>query len=253
MKIDINPIMLKLNDEYFLETKDYTIASGSTYRLPKRIISVRDLKLVDSSGNLSDLDRNFEEDRASNRTGYYMLRNSIELSSDITSGTLRLKYFMRPSKLVATTSAGQITSIDTGTNQVVVSSAPSTFVNGASIDFVQNENPYDMLSYDAAISNVSGTTLTFASIPNGLAVGDWVTVSNESPVPLVPEELHPLLVQACLVTTLSSKKDKKYDDEKKAFMEMKEQVINMLDPRVNNSSVKMRSGKIHNYFSNGRY
>lgn len=253
MKLDINPIMLKLNDEYFLETKDYTIAVGETYRLPKRIISIRDLKLVDSSGNVTDLARNFEEDRSANRSGYYVLRNSIELSQDITSGTLRMKYFARPSKLVATTSAGQVSSINTGSLQVVVSSAPSTFTNGALVDFVQNENPYDLLSFDQSLSNVSGTTLTFASLPDDLAVGDWVTVANEAPVPLVPEELHTLLVQACLVSSLSSKKDKKFEDEKATFMEMKDTVINMLDPRVNNSSVKMRSGRIHNYFTSGRY
>jgi hypothetical protein len=248
MKVAINPLVLKLNEEYFVQTKEYTIAVGSSYRLPKRIITIRDIKLVDSSGNETDLNRCFEEDRAFHRSGYYIVRNSIELSSDITSGTLRVKYFARPSELVLSTSAGQIESIDTGMNQVVVGSAPATFVNGALIDLVQNESPYDLMSLDLALSNVSGTTLTLPSLPDGLAVGDWVTVANQSPVPLIPEELHPVLVQSALVDCLSSKKDKALEVEAAKLEQMKMDVVNMLDPRVNNASVKFRTGRLHAHF-----
>jgi hypothetical protein len=253
MDVEINPIILKLNDEYLLQSKDYTIAVNTTYRLPTRTISIRDLTLIDGSGNVTKLDRNFEEDRSSNKTGYYLLRNSIELSSDITDGSLRMKYFARPSKLVETTDCAQITSIDTGTNTIVVSSAPSTMSNGTVVDFVQNSNPFDLLSMDQAITTVAGTTFTFASTPTDLLVGDWICIANQSPVPLVPQELHSYLVQAALVESLSSKKDKAFKDAQEKMMMMKENIINMLDPRVNNSSVKMRSGKIFNYFTSGRW
>lgn len=252
MKVEINPMMLKLNDEYLLETMNYEVGEqGELYRLPKRAISLRDLKLVDGSGNESDLPRNFEEDRAFNRTGYYIVRNSLQLSNDINSGTLRLKFFSRPSNLVETSACGQIVAIDTDLNQVEIGTAPGTFVNGALMDFVQNENPYDLMAYDQAISNISGTTVTFDSLPEGLAIGDWVTLANQSPVPLAPEEMHVVLVQAALVSALSAKKDKSYQDELKALMQMKADVISMLDPRMNNTSAKMRAGKLHNFFSNG--
>lgn len=253
--VGIHGVMMKLNDEYLLQTKDYTVSAtaGTTYRLPTRIISIRDLTLVDGSGNITPLDRCFEEDRGSGKAGYYITRNSIELSSNYTSGTLRLKYFARASKLVLTTSCGQVSSIDTGANSVVVSSAPSTFANGTVIDMVQNNNPYDLLSMDQAITTVAGTTLTFASLPTDLLVGDWICIANESPVLMAPEELHALLIQMVLVDLLASKKDKAYKDAKDDLDRMTTSVINLLDPRVNNSSAKMRSGKIHNYFSNGRY
>jgi len=251
--IGVHSILMRLNDEYLLQSKDYAIVAGTTYRLPTRIISVRDITFVDSSGNVTSMDRCFEEDRASNKAGYYIVRNSIELSSGYTSGTLRLKYFARASKLVLTTSCGQISSINTGTLQVVVSSAPSTFANGTIIDMVQNTNPYDLMSMDQAITTVAGTTLTFASLPTGLAVNDWICIANESPVLMAPEELHVYLVQSALVDCLSSKKDKAYELEKATLDQMKTDIINLLDPRVNNSSVKMRSGAIHNYFTSGRY
>jgi hypothetical protein len=253
MNTDITAIMMKLNDEYLLATKDYTIAAGTTYRLPTRVVTIRDITLFDGSGNITPLNRCFEEDRGSGKSGYYIVRNSIELTSDITSGTMRLKYFARPNKLVATSACGQIESINTVANSLVVTTAPSTFVNGASVDLIQNNNPYDLLAMDTSISSIAGTTLTFSSLPTDLAVGDWVAIANQSPVPLAPEELHALLIQAALVTSLSSKKDKKYEDEKNELEMMKTNIINLLDPRVNNSSVKMRSGALFTYWTNRRY
>ena len=250
---EITPLMLKLNEEYFLQSKDFTIAAGSTYRIPTRAIGskIRTLFYVDGSGNQSSLARLFEEDRPSNASGFYMLRNSIELSNDYTSGTLRMKYLARPSSLVLTTACAQISSIDTVTNTVEVSSAPATFANGTAVDFVQKLNPYDLLGMDYAISSVSGTTFTFASLPDGLIEGDWICLATESPVPMIPEELHPVLVQSALCKTLSSKKDKAYKDELETLARVKTDAINMLDPRVEDNSTKMRSGALLSYFSRG--
>ena len=253
MKTEISPVMISLNDEYLLATKDYTISQGSTYRLPTRTISVRDIQWLDSGNNITDLVRNFEEDRPRNRSGYYITRNSIELSDDYNSGTLRVKYFARPSTLVLTTACGQIQSIDTGNDQITLVSTPATFVTGAVVDLVQNKNPYDLMSMDLSIVNVSGNTIELPSLPSGLAAGDWLCLATESPVPLAPEELHPLLVQAVLVDCLSSKKDKAWESAQMMFEEMKTSIVNMLDPRVENTSAKLRTGLIYNYFTRGRY
>lgn len=254
MKVEILPIMLKLNEEYFLQYKDFTISQGAKYRIPSRAIgtNIRDLKKVDSSGNYTDINRLFEEDRSSGKSGFYMNRNSVELTNDFISDTLRMTYFARPNKLVLTTSCAQITSIDTVLNTVVVSSAPATMSTGVLVDFIQNNNPFDLLSFDQSLVSVSGTTLEVAALPSGLEVGDWVCIANESPVPLVPEELHPVLVQSALVTTLSSKKDKALEYENKKLMEQIEAVLTMLDPRVQNNSTKMRSGKMLDYFASRR-
>lgn len=253
LKSDITPLMLKLNEEFFLQTKDFTISQGSSYRIPTRAIGakLRDLTMVDNAGNVTPIIRLFEEDRPSNKSGYYMLRNSVELSSDFNTNTLRMKVFGRPNTLVATTACGQISSINTGNNTVVVSSAPSTFAANTVVDLIQNTNPFDLLAMDSVLSAVAGTTLTFSSLPSGLAVGDWVCLATESPVPMVPDEIHPLLIQSCLCRTLSSKKDKIYEQEKATLDEMREVALNMLDPRVENASVKFRSGSLLSHFSKG--
>lgn len=253
LKSEITPMMLKLNEEFFLQTKDFTISQGSSYRIPTRAIGakIRDLSMIDNAGNVTPIDRLFEEDRPANASGYYMLRNSVELSSDFTGNTLRMKVFGRPSSLVETSACGQVSSIDTGLNQVVVSAAPSTFATSVLCDFVQNNNPYDLLAMDYALTGVSGTTLSFSSLPDGLAVGDWVCLATEAPVPMVPDEVHPVLIQSALCRMLSSKKDKAYDKELVTLGRMKEDCINMLDPRVENASIKFRAGALSNYIGRG--
>lgn len=250
LKTDITPMMLKLNEEFFLQYKDFTIASGNRYRIPRRAIGakIRDLQYIDQSNNISSIDRLFEEDRPQSKSGYYMLRNEVELSTDYTTNTLRMKYFARPNELVLPSACGQITSIDTNNNQVEVDAAPSTFVTSALCDFVQNNNPYDLLGYDYEISGVSGTTISFTTLPDGLVVGDFLCLANQSPVPMIPEELHPVLVKSALCATLSAKKDKSFEQEFAMLEKMKEDAVNMLDPRVENDSIKFRSGALLNFF-----
>ena len=108
MRTDIIPMMMKLSEDYFLLSKDYTISTaGASYRLPTRAIGskIRDLHIVDASGNLTSLTRLFEENRPQNSSGFYVKRNSIELSDGFTTGTLRVTYFARPNSLVLSTEA----------------------------------------------------------------------------------------------------------------------------------------------------
>jgi len=251
LQTEIVPVMQLLSEEFFLLSKDYAITQGSTYRIPSRAIGakLRDLQVVDTSNNLISLDRLMEEDRPLDNSGYYLVRNSVELSNGFTSGTLRMKYFARPNKLVLSSACGQIASIDTGNSQVTVSALPSTMTTGVLCDFVQYRNPYDLLAYDQAITNVSGTTVTFASLPDGLEVGDWLTLAEQACVPMLPEEMHPILVQSALVSALSAKKDKAVTYEAQVLERVKQDAIRMLDPRVENNSVSFRSGRLLSYFS----
>lgn len=255
MKTEMIPTMLFLSEDYFLLTKNYNIVQNGNYRLPSRSIGakLRDLQVQDTGGNLIPLKRLFEEDRPANLTGYYIYRNSVQLATQFTSGTLLLKYYARPNTLVMPTACGQVVSFDGTAKTVTVSSVPATFANGVLCDFVQNKNPYDLLSYDNAIVGISGTTIQMTEIPDDLAVGDWLCLAEEAPVPMLPEEMHPVLVQSALVAALSSKKDKALDYEAKTLERVKQDAIRMLDPRVENDSVSFRSGRLLNFFANRWY
>jgi hypothetical protein len=242
MDLTITPLMQSLHEDYYLQNKDYTITASGSYRLPSRCIgsNIRAVKLYDSaSDSYTKLERLYEEDRSSGRSGYYLFRNSITLSSDYSSGTLRVTFFQAPNRLVLTASVATITSIDSAT-QVTVSALPSTIATNTVIDFVQADNPHDLLNYDVTVSSASGTTLTFASLPTGLAVGDYICVANESPVPVAPDIVHPVLSQAVLCILLSSKKDKALEAESVKLDRMKQTMTNLLAPRIESTDSHIR-------------
>ena len=249
MVVTIVPLLNKVNEEYFLSYEDKSISSGvSHYRIPKRAIgsSLRDVQLIEANGNVISLPRLFEEDKTTlnnNQTGYFLKGNQVVLSPTPTSDTqiLRLAYFRRPSQFVLPASTCQIASIDTNLNQVIVGSVPSTFTTNILVDFVQGSSPYDILDMDQVIVGVSGTTLTFSTIPQDLAVGDYISLASEACVPMIPEELVPTLVQSALCVCLSSKKDKSVEFEMQRLEQMKSSLLKMLSPRTKSNDIKIRN------------
>lgn len=256
--IQIVPLLNKLNEEYFLTYKDYSIvADQDKYRIPTRAVgsSLRDVQLIDSNGSVRSLIRLFEEDKrslTSGPQGYYVKGNQIILSPKpiTTDGSiLRLVYFRRPSKFVLTSACAQILSIDTATNTVVVSSLPSTITMTTPVDFVQAESPYDILEMDFVATAISGTTITFGStLPDDLAVNDYITLAGQSCVTMIPDDLIPILVQAALCSCLTSKKDTQAKIELEKLEQMKSVMSTMLSPRVKSDDLKIKSGVLLNYF-----
>lgn len=237
LKTVVTPFMMKIKEDYFLKSVTHSITSGSSYRFPARNIGgkLRDVKVINGD-NYVNLNRLFEEDRQSNPSGYYIFRNSITLSDDIESGTLELVYFLKPSRLILEASAAKILSIDSST-QVTVTALPSTITTSTPVDLIQHDLPRDVLAIDQTITNISGTTLTFASLPTGLQVDDYVCLADESPVLLMPVEMEPLLVKAALVQCLNSKKDSAAKYAKEELEDIKRDLLEMMDPRVESNDI----------------
>lgn len=252
----IVPLLMRVNQEYFLAYKDHAVTAGkSSYRIPARAVgqTLRNVQFIDSTGNYIDLPKLVEEDKYSEtqgRVGYYLKGNQVLLhpTPTNTSGTLRLAYMRRPQKLVLSSASAKINSIDTINNQVVVDSLPSTITTSTNIDFVQSDSPYDLLNTDIAVTGVSGTTLSFTTLPDDLAVGDYVNVAGEACVPCIPEDLVPFLVQAALCICLSSKKDKSINNEMNKLEEMRLNLIDLLSPRTKSDDVVVFHGGLVNSF-----
>lgn len=105
------------------------------------------------------------------------------------------------------------------------------------MDLIQHDLPRDVLAIDQTITNISGTTLTFASLPTGLQVDDYVCLADESPVLLMPVEMEPLLVKAALVQCLNSKKDSAAKYAKEELEDIKRDLLEMMDPRVESNDI----------------
>ena len=228
------PIIQSTREEFYVTRKDFTItASQNEYVIPSRAsgLVLRDVQLVTGTDvqSLGIIDSEYVTTTASgNVSGYYLEHNKIILypTPASTTGTLRVRYYLRPSRLTITSNCGQISSIDTVTNQVVVSAIPSTWAAGTSLDFVQASAPYANLSIDQAATVVSGTTLTFASLPSTLAVGDWLAPAEYSPIPQLPYEFHAILAQLTVCKVLEAMGDR--EGATLAFKDVQTDLENML-------------------------
>jgi hypothetical protein len=213
--IGLVPKILAARENYFLKSYTISLTSGTAeYRIPTRAIGVK-LKAVqieDTSGNLSPLNLIAYEDRGlyvnsnPNLPVFYIQNSSVVLVPTPTTTaqyTLHLPYFIRPSTLVAVSAAAQISSIDPNTNSVVVSSIPSTITTSTPVDVIKADGGFECIAIDESVT-VSGTTITFSALPTGLAVGDYIALAGETPIPQIPGELHTLLSLRATVTILES-------------------------------------------------
>lgn len=198
--------LLKVREEYFVHAVDQTIVATQTkYRIPSRAIgaALRDVEAVDSAGAVRKLDRIAPEakenylDGGTGTAGYYIQGNYVVLipAADASLGTLRMTAAIRPAELTATAADyGTVTAINTSTKAVTYTGSAS-FTTSSVIDAVAARAPFDPLSIDQTPTAASAGSVTYDTLPVGLAVGDYLTTRDKSPVPQVPQEFHPILAQ----------------------------------------------------------
>ncbi len=200
----VQETILSLRQEYFvyLDETDTTVEDQQDYSIPPRAIGriLRDLKIKDTeSSNIYNctmvaLEDSQDFSNSGNVFGYYFMGDQIHLVGAPTSSgfTLMKYYLLRPNKIVATTSAGLIQGI--AGNVVTLSAVPSTFVSGASVDFIQGKQGNRTLAMDQTITNVSGFQVTVTTPPSSLVVGDYLALAEQSPVIQLPDEAFTYLV-----------------------------------------------------------
>ena len=238
------PWLVQKRVELFVRRSDVAIVLGTdAYRLPARAYGskLRSVTFIDSNGNgypvdewtLDRRDKLLQGNPFLGSGGYaFCLEgdNLLLLPVPQTAGTLRMRYYRRPSKLVLVTASGvgQITSISLVTGVILTTATGIT--TSTPIDFVQQNPNFDVLGADvsptAASSGVS-VTVALASIPAELAVGDWIAFAGESPVPQVPADLHDALADAIGIQVARSLGNIKAVGIAEAFVT---DALNRLDP-----------------------
>lgn len=244
------PLISKVREGYYSYDLDTAINQSGIYDIPARAIGgkLENVCLYSASGEKKDLSR-YWEDELSNLTespespGFYIKRSQVFTLPKVPSGFsfLRQTYLLRPPTIIATEDGSQITGINTGTKTLTFDSVPSTFVTGARFDLVQGSPHFDTLGIDLVITAVTSTTVTFsATLPDRLAVGDWLSLAGESPVVQVPVELFPLLAQYVANTCLKSQTDlTAYKAGVEDAKEMKDGILGLISPRVEKEGKKV--------------
>ena len=205
IKLDVIPLIDSVNGEYFVTTSlSALVASQSNYDIPYRAIgrAIRDLKIRDTATNFVRNCTYIEPEDAhlySDSTqdfGHYFQGDEVVLIPTVAStytGSVSLEFWYKlgVSRLVKLANAAKVSSVSSPS--VVVESV-GDIVTGSVIDFIRGKSGNRIYSMDKTVTNVAGTTLTFAAadIPSGLVAGDYISIQSTSPViTMIPDECSP--------------------------------------------------------------
>lgn len=258
LRLKVVPFVMTVRENYFTSLYDQTIVSGqANYGLAPRSIGdkMKNLYYVDTQNREFEITRLDYDDKPflqfpdTNQTGiprfFYFQDDQIILipTPDGTAqGTIRQHYYRRRSALVDVTAVGQITSINTGTGVLTLNNVPTTFTTAVTYDFVKATPNFKIYTMDATASAVTTSSITFATLPTGLTVGDYICLSQESPIPQISYELFPLLIQRSLEIILRGINDlagsKKAEDESE---KLEASARKLISDRVDENTKKIYS------------
>jgi hypothetical protein len=227
-----------------------------TYVMPQRATGtkLRDVMLIDQQGNRVLLNYINPEDLKSSwayspyQFGFFPKDHTIELilGNLVGSGNysfVRMTYFRRPNTLCATGidgNAGRVVSFNTGAQTITLDFAPTTWTTGTQFDIINSMPPFQSRVDDATINNIAGFVLTFVNpLPSDLAIGDYVSEANFSPIPQMPVECHRVLETLTAARILQYTGDPAFQVMQAMAEGMKKDLIQILSPRIDGSPRKI--------------
>lgn len=249
--------VLVTNEEHLVHNTIIPIeADKDSYKIPYRSVGnkLRDIAFLTSSGAVYESTRVSLEEISDYRNDYsnfesnafYVQGDSIKLvTSRITDfSSLSFYYYIRPNVLVKEAETGKISNIDRNTGVITVSSFPTTFNSLPIMDLVAYRTPNTILKFDIQPISINSATKTItyniSDIPKDLIVGDYVCLAEQSPVPNIPTEFHPILAQATAVHILESMGDTEGLTNAIAKLEkMKKSIIQITNDRVEGAPQKI--------------
>lgn len=161
---------------------------------------------------------------------YFIRSNTFHVLPAQFGGVLSVAYDRRRSKLVPVTSCAAVSGI---AGQVVsVTSVPSAWANGDSVDLQQAAPQFDYLG-TLLITDITGTDITLDGDLTDLAVGDFLCLEGQSCVPQVPVEFQQLLAQrvVCKIYELQGYIEK-LKAAKAILGEMENALTSLVTPRT---------------------
>jgi hypothetical protein len=255
------PLINGVREGYFEYYEDFSVsATNYEIRIPDRSVGGRINYVAFRSNNrdiviprVDPLDTYNENDvlyinsLTDTNPGYYIRNHTIVLRGQLNAQTVRVYYFARPGDLVETTDARQVITVNS--DSLVLSAALGTLTTGVAFDIIRNTPGFVPLGFDQT-ATVSSATLTFAP-PSGVEVGDWVALANQSPIPQIPYEIHPLLRErtvGAVLQALGFKQDAQMAFQAAGAMEAKS--IAMITLRADRQQPALRPNRLFRSWRN---
>jgi hypothetical protein len=250
------PSLLSINEEHLVVTLPVARdASTDRYEIPYRAIGnkLRDVNYT-LSNNIYELSRVSPEELSDYRTtgnlyytdAFYLEGNEVVLLKNSRNfDFLNMLFYLRPNNLVEEKYVAKITNIDVNSGLLTFSNFPTDFSNLGEFDFVSNITPNKILSWDitpvSADANTKSMIFNSSDIPDKLKVGDYVCFKEETPVPNIPTEYHPILAQLAAIHVLESLGDTEgLSNANRRLDKMMEAVMKLTDNRVEGAPQKIK-------------
>ena len=240
----IFPEVCRARQDFYIVSELCTVTKGSSDKygylyIPKRASGMSILDMKDSNYSyLRDSD-------------YFIEGNKIMFWDKADGTSIRVYYRLRPGKLVETTAC--MTSTSSASGVIGAATVPSTFTASETYDFVKVNPGFDTLAINISATSVGTSDITFTStnVPSTFAVGDYVCLADESPVPQIPIEWFAYLSHLTAIAILESIGD--YENAGKLegkLPEMKANALSLIAPRVKNKSKAIVSSEYKKYRMN---
>lgn len=251
--IRLVPAIMAVREHYWETYKDALIIAGQIYYpIPTRAVGgvVTGVQYVTSSGRIVPLQNTDPTAIDVSITGsmpthYYIENNDVVLfpTVNVTQGTLRIRYFQRPSRLEQTINCAQVISFSPLAGTVTVFSAPSTWTTGTVVDFISGTVPYRPFALDTVLGGVSSGVITLPSVPTALKVGDWIALSEYTPCIELPVEFQVVLAQAAATKVLQANGDQANAAiSEQVLAEYMSNALKLITPRDQAGTKKVVSG-----------
>ena len=240
----ILPAIHATREEYGVTSTDYAVTAGQAdYRIPSRAAFgvIREATYIDANGLGYDLPLVDVEQIDTYATsdvspiGHAIEGDRVVLVPEptSTSGTLRLRYYRRPSVLVAASTGSDEAphAITSGATTTTLTIGTHAFDEGDLIDIVQAQPPFDVLAQGISVVNPTGTTIGIVTAVTTAATGDYVCTAGETPVPHLPAELHAVLAIGVAAEILRRTKDPQAGDREAEFERKLGVCVSAMQPR----------------------
>lgn len=273
--------IIEARGDYLVYQVDVPIVAGVTkYDIPARAhgnklreasindINNRDRVMYDlfqvAVEDLADINNYYNYNA---KTVFYLENNKVVLNPDLVNTgayVLRMFFYMRPNKLVVNNRAGIIQSItdaveivngvEIPVKQLSFSSLPKHFNTSIKYDITANFSPNKILNFSLSPVSINLTlkTISFRSsdfVSEPIGVGNYVTQEEETIVPNIPTEYHPVVAQRTVRACMEAMNDDAgFAKATAKLQEMENQVMGIVRNRVEGAprKIKNRGGSLRN-------
>jgi hypothetical protein len=256
MSSGVVPQLLSVRENYFAVTETVSLVSGqSTLRIPQRAIGMQliDVWFVATDGTTTplayvDYGRSpllmAQQATTNQPKAYALLGNDLVLfpNIDASDGFLKLTYSAAPGLLVPTVNCSQIISVSTATNTVEITTDPAVISvsSNTRIDLIRGTSGYNTVMINELVAATGAISITTTNALSPLLqVGDWVALTNQSPYPQIPAELHPILLQRVVVKLLEAMADPRLETAQGKLQEIEAKAYTMIADRIKDKSMKL--------------